>query len=72
MQMGAVLRPACRLSTGRSAFELRDGLKLAEVVGNAPTSGLTDSVFGTGAASLYLPAFHDWLPGLDLHQHRAV
>ena len=47
-------------------------LSLAEGVGNAPTSGSTDPVFGTGAASLYLPAFRNWLPGLDLHQHRAV
>ena len=45
---------------------------MAEGVGNAPTSVWTDPVFGTGAASLYLPAFQNWLPGLDLHQHRAV
>ena len=31
--------------------------KLAEGVGNAPTSVCTDPVFKTGAASLYLPAF---------------
>ena len=43
---------------------------LAEGVGNAPTSARADPVFGTGAASLYLPAFHKWLPGLDSHQHR--
>ena len=30
---------------------------LAEGVGSAPTSVLTDPVFETGAASLYLPAF---------------
>lgn len=30
---------------------------LAEGVGNAPTSAHADPVFGTGAASLYLPAF---------------
>ena len=30
---------------------------LAEGVGNAPTSARADPVFGTGAASLYLPAF---------------
>ena len=33
-------------------------VKVAEGVGSAPTSVLTDPVFGTGAASLYLPAFH--------------
>ena len=31
---------------------------MAEGVGNAPTSVVTDPVFETGAASLYLPAFH--------------
>src|SRR5882762_3227376 len=31
--------------------------KLAEGVGNAPTSARADPVFKTGAASLYLPAF---------------
>ena len=31
---------------------------MAEGVGNAPTSVSTDPVFETGAASLYLPAFH--------------
>ena len=31
--------------------------KLAEGVGNAPTSTRADPVFKTGAASLYLPAF---------------
>ena len=51
---------------------LADGGHLAEGVGIAPTSGLTDPVFGTGAASLYLPAFQNWLPGLDSHEHRAV
>ena len=30
---------------------------LAEGVGSAPTSVVTDPVFETGAASLYLPAF---------------
>ena len=30
---------------------------MAEGVGNAPTSTCADPVFGTGAASLYLPAF---------------
>ena len=30
---------------------------MAEGVGIAPTSVVTDPVFGTGAASLYLPAF---------------
>ena len=30
---------------------------MAEGVGNAPTSADADPVFGTGAASLYLPAF---------------
>ena len=30
---------------------------LAEGVGNAPTTARADPVFGTGAASLYLPAF---------------
>ncbi len=33
------------------------GSELAEGVGNAPTSAKADPVFGTGAASLYLPAF---------------
>ena len=32
-------------------------LKMAEGVGSAPTSVVTDPVFETGAASLYLPAF---------------
>lgn len=45
---------------------------MAEGVGNAPTSVGTDPVFETGAASLYLPAFRDWLPGLDSHQHRTA
>ena len=31
---------------------------VAEGVGNAPTSAHADPVFKTGAASLYLPAFH--------------
>ena len=43
---------------------------MAEGVGNAPTSARADSVFETGAASLYLPAFQKWLPELDSHQHR--
>jgi hypothetical protein len=34
-------------------------MKLAEGVGNAPTSACADPVFGTGAASLYLPAFQE-------------
>ena len=51
---------------------LADGGHLAEGVGIAPTSGLTDPVFGTGAASLYLPAFQKWLPELDSHQHRSA
>ena len=33
-------------------------VRLAEGVGSAPTSVVTDPVFETGAASLYLPAFH--------------
>ena len=32
-------------------------VKVAEGVGSAPTSVVTDPVFETGAASLYLPAF---------------
>ena len=35
-------------------------VKLAEGVGNAPTSANADHVFGTGAASIYLPAFRNW------------
>ena len=31
---------------------------MAEGVGSAPTSVVTDPVFETGAASFYLPAFH--------------
>ena len=31
---------------------------MAEGAGNAPASANADPVFGTGAASLYLPAFH--------------
>ena len=31
---------------------------MAEGPGNAPGSVVTDPVFETGAASLYLPAFH--------------
>ena len=34
---------------------------MAEGVGSAPTSVVTDPVFETGAASLYLPAFQNWL-----------
>lgn len=34
-----------------------EGLTMAEGVGSAPTSVGTDPVIGTGAASLYLPAF---------------
>src|ERR1051326_6409948 len=45
---------------------------MAEGVGNAPTSARADPVFETGAASLYLPAFRKWLPGLDSHQHRTA
>jgi hypothetical protein len=45
---------------------------MAEGVGNAPTSARADPVFGTGAASLYLPAFREWLPGLDSHQHHTA
>ncbi len=44
-------------------------VKLEEGVGTAPTSVHVDTVFKTGAASLYLPAFLKWLPELDLHQH---
>ena len=33
-------------------------VQVAEGVGSAPTSVRTDPVFETGAASLYLPAFH--------------
>ena len=33
-------------------------VEVAEGVGSAPTSVLTDPVFETGAVSLYLPAFH--------------
>ena len=36
----------------------RPARELAEGVGSAPTSVVTDPVFDTGAASLYLPAFH--------------
>jgi hypothetical protein len=32
-------------------------VKVAEGVGNAPTSARADAVFETGAGSLYLPAF---------------
>ena len=32
---------------------------MAEGAGNAPASANADPVFGTGAASLYLPAFHE-------------
>ena len=54
-------------------FPFVNGLKLAEGVGNAPTSGVADPVFEKGAASLYLPAFREiWLPGLDSHQHRTA
>jgi hypothetical protein len=34
-------------------------VKVAEGVGNAPTSAHADPVFETGAASFYLPAFRD-------------
>src|SRR5881227_3259574 len=40
---------------------------MAEGVGSAPTSVLTDSVFETGAASLYLPAFQKWSGWQELH-----
>lgn len=45
-------------------------VKMAEGVGNAPTSARADPVFKTGAASLYLPAFRNWLPDLDSHQDK--
>lgn len=45
-------------------------VKMAEGVGNAPTSARADPVFKTGAASLYLPAFQNWLPDLDSHQDK--
>ena len=38
-------------------FPFVKGERLAEGVGNAPTSARADPVFKTGAASLYLPAF---------------
>ena len=57
---------------GALLLSYRTGKRLAEGVGNAPTSAFADPVFETGAASLYLPAFLNWLPGLDSHQHRAV
>ncbi len=38
-------------------------VKLAEGVGNAPTSVETDPVFGTGAANFYLPAFQNGARG---------
>src|SRR5689334_18780064 len=40
---------------------------MAEGVGSAPTSVCTDPVFKTGAASLYLPAFHKWSGWQELH-----
>jgi hypothetical protein len=40
-------------------FPFVKGERLAEGVGNAPTSGNADPVFETGAASLYLPAFQN-------------
>ena len=40
---------------------------MAEGVGNAPTSACADPVFETGAASLYLPAFHKSSGWGDLH-----
>ena len=36
-------------------------------MGSAPTSVLTDPVFETGAASLYLPAFQKWSGWQELH-----
>ena len=41
--------------------------KVAEGVGNAPTSADADPVFETGAASLYLPAFQQWSGWQELH-----
>ena len=41
--------------------------KMAEGVGNAPTSARADPVFKTGAASLYLPAFQKWSGWRELH-----
>jgi hypothetical protein len=47
------------LNYGRhDMFPLLLMVKVAEGVGSAPTSVVTDPVFETGAASLYLPAFH--------------
>jgi hypothetical protein len=40
---------------------------MAEGAGNALASDLSDPVFGTGAASLYLPAFHKWSGWQELH-----
>src|SRR6185369_2690442 len=45
--------------TGFMEFPFVKGERLAEGVGNAPTSARADPVFKTGAASLYLPAFHE-------------
>jgi hypothetical protein len=44
---------------------------MAEGVGSAPTSVLTDPVFETGAASLYLPAFHKLACRAEAHRAKA-
>ncbi len=44
-------------SVGSLRHPARSWRRLAEGVGSAPTSVVTDPVFETGAASLYLPAF---------------
>jgi hypothetical protein len=41
--------------------------KVAEGVGNAPTSADADPVFETGAVSFYLPAFQKWSGWQDSH-----
>src|SRR3954470_16502641 len=53
--------------TGFMEFPFVKGERLAEGVGNAPTSARADPVFKTGAASLYLPAFQKWSGWQELH-----
>ena len=64
------LSRAVRLATGARP-RLVYSPKVAEDVGNAPTSGLTDLVFKSSAASLYLPVFQNGdLDGIRPHDLR--
>jgi hypothetical protein len=63
--------PSLRFGAAAS-LSLRFERRLAEGVGNAPTSAMPILFSGqVQPAYICLPSVN-WLPGLDLHQHRAV